>query len=382
MRRFVVIAALMLGISACGGSSTSNSGSSGAGGPALKIGHWAPLSGSASANGKFEANGVALAVAEVNAAGGVLKGRKVEVVEYDDQGVPDQSVSVVRRLLDQDQVTEIVGGILSGNTIATGAITKGRAVSMVTAAKAAITATTNDPLFFALDSSLATDTAFMQSYLAAHPEKFACTNIFMIAEDSPYGKGDSGLYQGLWQKAGTPKIAALKTYTFQSTDFGTILTQVKNSKADCLYVNGNIGEMTALLQQINSAGIKLPIFAATSNISQPMVKDAGPSMEGIISGDVYDPTIKNAENAKFVADYKAKYGANPERQAALGYTAMKIVLAAVDKAGSTDPAKVADQIRGTTFKTPFGPITFDQGGHSNMKPIVTTVKNGQVSVVQ
>lgn len=384
MRRIAaasIALAVTLVVTACGDDGGSGTGTGAGGGDPIKVGHWAPLSGTAAANGKFEANGVKLAVDEVNKNGGILGGRKVELVQRDDGGVPEQSVSVVRRLMEQDQVVALVGGLLSTNTLAVKEVVKGRMLNMVTAAKAPAITDPADPMVKRIDSTLITDTSFMSNYLVSNPTAFPCTKIFMIAEDSDYGKGDSGLYEAAWKKAGKPEIVALERYPFQNTDFSIVLTKVKGSGADCMYVNGNIGEMTALLQQIASANITLPIFAATSNISQPMLKDAGPRAEGIVSGDVYVPAIDNPENKAFVAAYQAAYNAVPERQAAMGYEAMKIVLEAMDKAGTTDSAKVAEAINSGTWATVFGPMKFDGNGQSDMKPSAITVKGGKVEVL-
>jgi branched-chain amino acid transport system substrate-binding protein len=373
--------ALVLTLGAAAACGDESGDGNGGGGEPIKVGHWAPLSGTAAANGKFEANGVKLAVDEINKNGGILDGRKIELVQRDDGGVPEQSVSVVRRLIEQDRVVALVGGILSTNTLAVKEVVKGRMLSMVTAAKAPAITDPADPMVKRVDSTLVTDTNFMAGFLTSHPDLWPCNKVFMIAEDTDYGKGDSGLYEAAWKKAGKPQVVALERYPFQSTDFSILLTKVKGSGADCLYVNGNIGEMTALLQQIASANITLPIFAATSNISEPMLKDAGPRAEGIVSGDVYVPAIDNPENKAFVSAYQAMFNAVPERQAAMGYEAMKIVLAAMDKAGSTDSAKVADAIGAGTWATVFGPMKFDAKGQSDMKPAAITVKNGKIEVL-
>ena len=93
------------------------------------------------------------------------------------------------------------------------------------------------------------------------------------------------------------------------------------------------------------------------------------------------PAIDNPENKAFVAAYQAAYNAVPERQAAMGYESMKIVLEAIDKAGSTDSAKVAAAIDADTWATVFGPMKFDANGQSDMKPSAITVKDGKIEVL-
>lgn len=376
-----VLLAVVLLAAACG---DDDSGGSSAGGgegsnePPVKIGHWAPLSGTAASNGEFESNGVELAIQQVNDEGGILDGRTIELVQYDDAGAPEQSVSVVQRLLDQDQVEALVGGILSTNTLAVRDVAADRTLMFVTAAKAPDITVDGPSTLFRIDSTLITDTAVMDEYLQENPEALECSKIYMIAEDSDYGKGNAGLYKSYWDESGNPEVVALDYYPFQNTDFTTILTKVRDSEADCLYVNGNIGEMTALLQQIDTVGIDLPIFAATSNISQPMVTNSGPAIEGIVSGDVYVSTLDNPENNAFVEAYSAEYGQPPERQAAMGYATMRILLAAIDAAGSTDPEAVAEVIRSQSWDTVFGPLSFDEEGQSDMSPIPITVEEGKV----
>lgn len=374
MAGVVVVCACALAIAAANASARTSA-------RTITLGYWGPLSGSASANGIFERNGINLAIAEANAHGGI-NGAKVKLVTYDDGGDPAQSVNVVRRLISQDHVSIIVGGLLSGNTLAAEQAVGGQALMMVTAAKSPSITSTSMTNVFRIDSTLVTDTQYMGGFLASHKSIWPCTKVYMIAENSAYGTGDSGLYKALWQTAGTPTIMSLDTYPFQSTDFSTILAKVKSSSADCLYVNGNIGEMTALLQQIGRDGIKLPTFAATSNISQPMVAPAGSAIENIVSGDVYTTSLATPLNPSFIKRYHAKFHYDPERQAALGYVSMQLVLKAIGKAKSTDPAKVGSVIRGNTWPTVFGNLSFDASGQSNLHPAAIRVIKGKVTVIK
>lgn len=368
-----------------GGASPTETGADGGGEPSgdpIVIGHWAPLSGPAAANGEFEANGVELAIDEANEAGGVL-GRPVELVQYDDETVPENSVNVVRRMLDRDGVQFIVGGIISTSVLAIKDLTADRALTMVTAAKAPAVTEEGHDLLLRTHSTLITDTSFMNDFLQENPDVFPCESIYMIVEDTDYGRGDSGLYTSYWEEQGTPEIVASDTYPLGTTDFTTILTRVGQSDVDCLYVNGNIGQMTALLQQIQTLGIDLPIFAATSNVSQPMADDLGADVvDGIITGDTYVPSLPSEENAAFVELYTEAYGSPPERQAALGYASTRIVLDAIEEAGAADdPAAVAEVIRGRSWDTVFGTLTFDDQGQSDMGAIPITFESGNAAVL-
>ena len=343
----------------------------------MQIGYYAGLTGALGESGKFESQGVKLAVSQINAKGGVLHGRKIALVEQNDNSDPAQAAVVARKFVSQG-IHLVVGGILDQEVFAVEPILGSSTLQMVTAAINDQITEKGLPYVFRVNASGSAGAQAMITYLAGAQTVFPCTKIYMVYEDDSYGTTDANYYIQAWKKSGTPAIVGTSTFPYTTTNFGTILPKISSSPANCVFVNGVPTAMEAFFQGYHSEKLKLPVYASVSNISQPMVGPSGPGIEGALSGDVYLSSLTNSLNTAFVSSYTAKYGQAPERQAALGYTAMQLLASAIDKAQSTSPADVAKALRSNTWNTVFGPISFGSTGASNLKPFPIQVQNAKI----
>jgi branched-chain amino acid transport system substrate-binding protein len=369
------VAAVFLAVG-CGSSSGGSSSGSANSGP-VQIGYYVGLTGALGESGKFESQGVKLAVSQANAKGGVLGGRKVDLLVQNDNSDPAQAAVVARKFTSQN-VHLVLGGILDQEVFAVEPILGRDTLQMVTAAINAEITEKGLPYVFRVNASGAAGAQTMITYLAGAQSVFPCTKIFMVYEDDSYGTTDANYYINAWKKSGTPAIVGTAKFPYSTTNFGTILPKISSSSANCVFVNGVPTAMEAFFQGYHSEKIKLPVYASVSNISQPMVGPSGPGIEGTVSGDVYLSSLTNSLNKAFVSSYTAQYGQAPERQAAIGYSAAQILMSAIDKAHSTDPADVAKALRSQSWNTVFGPISFDSTGASNLKPFPIQVKSGKI----
>jgi branched-chain amino acid transport system substrate-binding protein len=364
----ITVAAALLAAgcgSSSGGSSASTSNSS-----PVQIGYYVGLTGALGESGKFESQGVKLAVSQVNAKGGVLGGRKVDLLEEND--------AVEARKFVSQGVHLVLGGILDQEVFAVEPILGRSTLQMVTAAINAEITEKGLPYVFRVNASGAVDAQTMITYLAGAQATFPCTKVFMVYEDDSYGTTDADYYINAWKKSGSPAIVGSAKFPYSTTNFGTILPKIASSSANCIFVNGVPTAIEAFYQGYHSENMKQPVYASVSDISQPMVTPSGSGIEGTLSADVYLASLSNSLNKAFVSSYTAKYGYAPERQAAIGYSAALILMSAINKAHSTSPADVAKALRSQSWNTVMGPISFNSSGASDLKPFPIQVKNGQI----
>jgi branched-chain amino acid transport system substrate-binding protein len=370
----IAVAALFLGA----GCSSSGGSSSGSGNSApVQIGYYVGLTGALGESGKFESQGVKLAVSQMNAKGGILGGRKVDLLMENDNSDPAQAAVVARKFVSEN-VHLVLGGILDQEVFAVEPILGSSTLQMVTAAINAEITEKGLPYVFRVNASGAVDADTMIRYLAGAQSTFPCTKVFMVYEDDSYGTTDANYYINAWKKSGVPAIVGSAEFPYTTTNFGTILPKISSSSANCVFVNGVPTAIEAFFQGYHSENIKLPVYASVSDISQPMVSPSGPGIANTLSADVYLSSLTDPLNKAFVSAYTAKYGYAPERQAAIGYTAAEILMSAINKAHSTSPADVAKVLRSETWNTVMGPITFNSTGASDLKPFPIQVKNGEI----
>lgn len=371
----ITVAAALLA-AGCGSSSGGSSASTNNSSP-VQIGYYVGLTGALGESGKFESQGVKLAVSQVNAKGGVLGGRKVDLLEENDNSDPAQAAVEARKFVSQG-VHLVLGGILDQEVFAVEPILGRSTLQMVTAAINAEITEKGLPYVFRVNASGAVDAQTMITYLAGAQATFPCTKVFMVYEDDSYGTTDADYYINAWKKSGSPAIVGSATFPYSTTNFGTILPKIASSSANCIFVNGVPTAIEAFYQGYHSEKMKQIVYASVSDISQPMVGPSGSGIEGTLSADVYLASLTNPLNKAFVSSYTAMYGQAPERQAAIGYSAAQILMSAINKAHSTSPAAVAKVLRSQSWNTVLGPISFDSKGNSDLKPFPIQVKNGQI----
>src|SRR5699024_10529438 len=176
-------------------------------------------------------------------------------------------------------------------------------------------------------------------------------------------------------------IVTQESYTSGDTDFSAVLTSLLVQEYDVLYVPGYYTEGGLIIQQARQMGITQPILAGDGFASPTLIELAG--AENV--NDVYFTNHFSSESeepvvVEFMAAYEEKFGSEPDAFAALGYDAAKLLIDAVERAGSTDPEAVKDAIAATTeFAGVTGTFAIDEN-HNPVKPAtMITLQNGEIT---
>jgi branched-chain amino acid transport system substrate-binding protein len=314
-----------------------------------------PMTGSESAFGRQMKNGAEMAVADVNAAGGVL-GKKLVLDVEDDACDPKQARSVAEKI-GSARIPFVAGHYCSSSSIpASEAYAESNVLQ--------ITPASTNPLFTERklwNVARVCGRDDQQGEVAGNyiAKNFAGKNIAILNDKTTYGKGLADETKKALNKAGvTEKL--FESYTKGDKDFNAIVSRLKAENIDLVYVGGYHQEAGLIVRQMRAQGLKTILMAGDSLADKEFASITGPEGEGTLFTFGPDPR-KKPTAAAIVEKFKAK-NIDPEGYTLYTYAAIQIWSQAAAKAGTTDPKKVMDTIKAGAWDTVIGKIEYDAKG--------------------
>jgi branched-chain amino acid transport system substrate-binding protein len=337
----------------------------------VKIGFNVPLTGFAAADGNSAKIGAELAVEQANADGGI-NGKMIELVAYDDQASPKEAVPIATKLIEKDKVLVAISGSYSGSTRAAAAVFQDAGVPYISA--------------FAIhpDITRAGNFVFRTSFVGEVQgragakligETLGKKNVTIITLKNDFGKS---LTAGFREAAAQFGITVKSEYEYSIKDrqFGPIVAKVKSDNPDAIYASGYFFTAGPLVSQLRSAGITVPVIGQEGYDSEKFIKIAGAAAEGTIITTSLDRDSDAAETKAFIKAFEAKAGFSADMVAASGHTAVKVAVAAMRAAGTTDRGAIRDAIAGIKLTASTGEISFNALGEVQKDVQVQIVKDG------
>ncbi|MDN0081971.1 branched-chain amino acid ABC transporter substrate-binding protein [Crenobacter sp. SG2305] len=376
--RLSLIAAAVLSLAACNKShdnaaanDASGAASSSSGDVVVKIGAANPLTGPFAHWGHDSDDGVKLAVQEANAEGVTLDGKKVkfEVVSEDDQADPKMATQVAQRFVD-DKVAGVIGHLTSGAAIPASRIYSDNNIPM-------IAASVTSPAFTQQGYKntfriIANDQQQGQALAKFAIDDLKAKNIAVVDDRTTYGQGLADDFAKAVEAAGG-KIVKREYTTNSSTDFMAILTSIKGAKPDLVFYGGMDAQAGPMVKQMRKIGLTTPFMGADGVNTAEFPKLAGNDAEGTYASTAGAAKEKMPGFASFNDKFKATFKTDIQAYAPYTYDATRVMIAAMKRAGSADPAKYMPELAKTDFDGVTGKIQFDTKGD---------IKNGTVTLYQ
>jgi branched-chain amino acid transport system substrate-binding protein len=354
-----------------GAAAVSNTNDTGTGD--IVIGHYASLTGSEATFGVSTENGIQLAVEEINAAGGV-KGRKLKLITYDNQGKPQESVSTVTRLIDQDKVVAVLGEVASSRSLAGAPVCQRKGVPM-------ITPSSTNPDVTAVGSMISR-VCFIDPFQGKVGAKFAFENLkktkaaVLYNRAQAYSTGLNSNFKDAFKALGG-EIVAEQAYGDGDNDFSAQLTAIREKNADFIYVPGYYTEVVNIAKQAKKLGINVPLIGGDGWDSEEL-KNAGDALNGCYFSNHYSHEDTRPEVQEFVKKYQAKFGKVPDGLAALGYDSARLLADAMNRAEKLHGKELAAAIAATKdFQAVTGKITIDERRDAKKDAVMLEIINGQ-----
>jgi branched-chain amino acid transport system substrate-binding protein len=343
----------------------------------IKIGHYGSLTGKDAAFGVATRKGVLLAVEELNAKGGVL-GRPIEYLVEDIQSKAGESATVVKKLISRDKVVAMIGANASANSLEAAPICQNAKIPMMAISSTNPRVTEVGDYIFRI--------CFIDPFQGAVLAKFAHDTLhakriaLLTAVNSPYSVGLSGvLRQDFTARGG--EIVAEQKYTEGDKDFRAQLTAIRPTHPDVIAATGFYTEAALICIQARSLGLDIPIIGGDGWEAPQLIELGGKAVEGTYYSTYFSAENDAPEVRAFVQRYRARWnGEAPEGVSALGYDAMYLIAAAMERAGTTDGAKLRDAIAATkNFPGVTGKTTIDAKRNSSKAAVMLVVKNGRAA---
>ena len=344
----------------------------------IKIGSVAPLTGGIAHLGKDNENGARLAVDEANAAGVTLGGKKVtfELMSEDDQGDPKVGNTVAQKLVDA-KVAGVVGHLNSGTTIPASAIYNQAGLPMISgsATNPALTEQGFKGVFRVVGRDDQQGPA-VANYLASQTKP---KTVAVIDDATAYGEGLANEVEKALKAAGV-KVLPREKGTDKTVDWKAVLTKVKGKKPDAVFYGGMDATAGPLIKQARELKMTAVFAFGDGACTDKMAELAGPAAEGLLCSQAGIPV--QAAGKKFLDAYQAKFKIDPILYSPFTYDAAGLLIAAMKKADSADPAKYLPALAASDYNGASGNIKFDEkGDRKDAEMTIFTLKDGKITPV-
>ena len=339
----------------------------------VKIGHVAPISGAIAHLGKDNENGARLAIEELNAKGVSIGGKKVkfELLAEDDAADPKQGAAAAQKLADQ-KVSGVVGHLNSGTSIPASKIYSDAGIPQ-------ISPSATNPKYtrqgFKTTFRVVADDVHLGGTLGRYAvQKLNAKTIAVVDDRTAYGQGVADEFEKAAKAAGAT-IVGREFTTDKATDFTAILTTIKGKKPDVIFFGGMDAVAGPMIKQMKALGLNAKFMGGDGICTGELFKLSG---DTIADNQVYCAEAGGVEGPqeKVLADFKTKFkkrfNADVQIYAPYVYDAVNVMVAAMVKANSSDPAKYLPVLAKTSdYKGVTGNIGFDDKGD---------VKNGALTL--
>lgn len=369
---FLLFTFIIIGLlSGCGNSATKD----------IKIGMVYELTGNTASFGTSAANGAKLAFKEINAHGGVL-GKQIQIITADNKGEPSESANAMTKLINQDRVVAITGFTVSSCGIAGSTVSEDFKIPFVAAATVNPKVTVDERSGKVKDYTFRA--CFIDSFQGSVGANFAFNSLkkvraaILIDSSSDYSKGMAQIFKSAFTDKGG-KIIAEESYLQKDQDYKAILTKIKATNPELLYVPGYYDDVGKIVKQARELGITIPILGGDAWDSPTLVELAGSqALNNTYFTNFYSVEDKNPRSNNFAEAYKQEYGQIPDSMAAMGYDAAYLLADAIQRANSTEASKIREALAATkNFNSVSGDMSLNDSHDAIRSVVIIEMKEGK-----
>jgi branched-chain amino acid transport system substrate-binding protein len=344
----------------------------------VTLGVAGPLTGSIAHQGKDDEHGVALAIDQANAKKLVIGGRPVtfRMMSEDDQGDPKVGTLVAQKLVDA-KVAAVIGHLNSGVTIPASEIYSRAGIPVISGSA------TNPELtergMKGVFRTVGRDDQQGPAIAAYIAQDLNGKRVAIVDDKTAYGEGLATEVDKSLRAAGVTIVGRERT-TDKETDFKSILTRIKNKNADVVFHGGMDATGGLMVRQARELGMKTQFAFGDGACTDEMGQLAGSAGDGLVCSQAGIPA--SAASKEFRDAFVPKYG-ETKLYAPFFYDATNVVIEAMKRADSVDPAKFGPEIYNVSLQGATGKIEFDaKGDRRNADMTIFRMKGGQIAPVK
>jgi branched-chain amino acid transport system substrate-binding protein len=321
----------------------------------IKIAVAGPMTGQYASFGEQMKRGAELAVADINAAGGIM-GQKLQLSVEDDACDPKQAVAIANKMA-SDGVVFVAGHFCSGSSIPASKVYEEENMLQISPASTNPKLTEEGgPNVFRTCGRDDQQGLVAGNFLA---DTYAGKKIAVLHDKTAYGKGLADETKKQLNKRGI-KEAMYEAYTAGEKDYSALVSKMKGAGIDVFYLGGYHTEAGLMIRQAREQSYNVQLVSGDALVTDEFWKITGKAGAGTLMTFSPDPR-KNPSAAPVVKKFRDG-GYEPEGYTLYTYGAIQAWVQAVNKAGGTDTNKVVDALRNNQFDTVLGKIGFDNKG--------------------
>lgn len=341
----------------------------------ILIGQFASLTGSEATFGISSDNGLKLAVEEINKSGGLL-GKQVKLITEDNQGKPQETQTVVQKLINRDKVVAIIGEVASSRSKAGAPICQQNKIPMISPASTNPEVTAIGDYIFRV--------CFIDPFQATVMSKFALNSMkvkkiaMLVDQKNAYSTGLAENFRKVFTGMGGEIIEEQK-YSAGDKDFKAQLTSIKAKNPEAIFIPGYYTDVNLISIQAREIGLTIPLFGSdgweSEKLTEGKAKDA---LEGCFFSTHVSSEDPNPKIQDFIKKYRAKYNSEPDAMSFLAYDAGMMLFDAIKKANSTEGEKIKNELaKEKDFPGVTGNITMNEQRNAVKPAVVLEIKDGK-----
>ncbi len=346
----------------------------------IKIGEFASLTGKEAVFGQSSHKGTLLAIEAANAAGGVL-GKQISLITEDNQSKTGESATITKKLITREKVVALLGEVASSRSLEAGSVAQQYKIPMISPASTNPKVTELGDYIFRV--------CFIDSFQGSALAKFAREDLkvqrvaILHSVSSAYSVGLAKYFKDRFVQDGG-KVVLEPSFSEGDKDFKAQLTAIKAASPEAIFLPGYYTEAALVCKQARDIGLTIPIFGGDGWEAPALVGIGGKAVEGTYYSTHYSPEAPSAAVKAFVKAFKERWNNEvPDAMAALGYDSALVLIDAIKRAGSTEPAKIRDALAATKdVDGVTGRTTIDAKRNASKPAVVIQVRDGKFRFVK
>ncbi|WP_326777357.1 ABC transporter substrate-binding protein [Streptomyces sp. NBC_01445] len=364
--------ALLATVTACSAPGESDTKAGSDSGP-IKIAVVNARSGQLSSLGEWEYRGAKLAIDEWNKKGGI-KGRKIQMKSFDDQGDPTTGTNLARKIAGEKYVA-MIGTAESAVTIAMAPVLKQEEIPNITSGQADGLVAQKSPFLFLNGPTSTTYDSTLAKFLI---QEKGLKKIAMISNNGSFGKGEHDAFAKAVKDLGVTPVTD-QVVTTDQKDFSAALTKIRSAKPQVVFIGSEEVEAGLIVKQARDLGIDAPFAGAAPQGTPVFIDTAGKAAaEGTFVSSPYLSNEVSPAAQKFAGAYKAAYGVEAELHGAKAYDGTNILLTALKSSDGATGKKLADAIRATDYDGLLGHFRYGEEGVGITKTTIGVIRDGKL----
>lgn len=339
----------------------------------VKVGAFLSLTGATSAYGISAANAIKLATEETN-SNGAIDGKQIELEIEDDQSNTQEVPGIVEHLIKEHKVHALIAEPVSTRAMMAAPIAQQNQTVMISSASVKPELTQQGDYIFRACFISSTEGEAIAKFAF---DRLKAKKVAIILDDkNDYAVVLAGFFADSFKKLGG-EIVSQQKYEANATDLSSQIDAIKTAAPDVVFAPGFYTTAPLVAREVKKAGIKATLIGSDGWDSPKLMDGGSEPFEGVYFANHFWAGSDDALVKKFVADYRAKYGIDPDAGAATAYDAARMLFDAFRRAKSTDSAAVRNALAQTKdFPGVTGKITLDANRNAQVPVYMLRIEKG------